>query len=106
MKQSEETDILKLIRAIDSLAGKIAVNIEMSVNGEEDDEGKPVEVSHKLVDTFVKLIDKADKLKTFSDLLISLNDPEGKTAPKKQASLSKEKSKKVNIQDFVLDDQS
>ena len=66
------SNTLRLITSIDSLAGKIATDIDMMANNEQDDEGNDVEISHKIVDTFIKLIDKSDKIKSFSEVVEAL----------------------------------
>lgn len=66
------SNTLRLITSIDSMAGKIATDIDMMANGEQDDEGNEVEISHKIVDTFIKLIDKSDKIKSFSEVVEAL----------------------------------
>lgn len=66
------SNTLRLITSIDSMAGKIATDIDMMANGQQDDEGNEVEISHKIVDTFIKLIDKSDKIKSFSEVVESL----------------------------------
>ncbi len=92
--EKTETNTVRLLRAMDEIAGKIATDMQLMAKGEEDGEGNTFEVSHKLVDTLVKLYDKADKIKGFNDLLLSLDeDKTEKVAPA---------VKKKNIQDFVL----
>jgi hypothetical protein len=66
------SNTLRLITSIDSMAGKIATDIDMMANGQQDDEGNDVEISHKIVDTFIKLIDKSDKIKSFSEVVEAL----------------------------------
>ena len=66
------SNTLRLITSIDSMAGKIATDIDMMANGQQDDEGNEVEISHKIVDTFIKLIDKSDKIKSFSEVVEAL----------------------------------
>ena len=66
------SNTLRLITSIDSMAGKIATDIDMMANGQQDEDGNDVEISHKIVDTFIKLIDKTDKIKAFSDVIEAL----------------------------------
>jgi len=66
------SNTLRLITSIDSMAGKIATDIDMMDNGQQDEEGNEVEISHKIVDTFIKLIDKSDKIKSFSEVVEAL----------------------------------
>lgn len=66
------SNTLRLITSIDSMAGKIATDIDMMANGQQDEDGKDVEISHKIVDTFIKLIDKTDKIKAFSEVVEAL----------------------------------
>ena len=66
------SNTLRLITSIDSMAGKIATDIDMMANGQQDEEGNEVEISHKIVDTFIKLIDKSDKIKSFSEVVEAL----------------------------------
>lgn len=73
------SNTLRLITSIDSMAGKIATDIDMMANGQQNEDGEEVEISHKIVDTFIKLIDKSDKIKAFSEVieaLQSLDDDE------------------------------
>lgn len=74
------SNTLRLITSIDSMAGKIATDIDMMANGQQNEDGEEVEISHKIVDTFIKLIDKSDKIKSFSEVveaLQSLDDSDG-----------------------------
>jgi len=66
------SNTLRLITSIDSMAGKIATDIDMMANGQQDEDGNEVEISHKIVDTFIKLIDKSDKIKSFSEVVEAL----------------------------------
>jgi hypothetical protein len=66
------SNTLRLITSIDSMAGKIATDIDMMANGQQDEDGNDVEISHKIVDTFIKLIDKTDKIKAFSEVVEAL----------------------------------
>lgn len=66
------SNTLRLITSIDSMAGKIATDIDMMANGQQDEDGNDVEISHKIVDTFIKLIDKSDKIKSFSEVVEAL----------------------------------
>lgn len=73
------SNTLRLITSIDAMAGKIATDIDMMANGQQNEDGEEVEISHKIVDTFIKLIDKSDKIKSFSEVveaLKSLDDNE------------------------------
>ena len=72
VKAINGSNTLRLITSIDSMAGKIATDIDMMANGQQDDEGNEVEISHKIVDTFIKLIDKSDKIKSFSEVVEAL----------------------------------
>lgn len=86
------TNTIKLLVSIDLLAGKISSDIDFMVAGEKDSEDKDVEVSHKLVDTFLKLVDKTDKINAFSKMLsVTFEIEEEKPKPKIK-----------NIQDYVL----
>ena len=58
------------------IIGKIATDIDMMANGQQDEDGNDVEISHKIVDTFIKLIDKSDKIKSFSDVVEALRSIE------------------------------
>lgn len=86
------TNTIKLMTSIDSLAGKLSTDIDLMVAGEQNEEGKEVEVSHKLVDTFLKLVDKTDKINAFSKMLSGTVGLEEE----------KPKPKITNIQDYVL----
>jgi hypothetical protein len=66
------SNTLRLITSIDSMAGKIATDIDMMASGQQDEDGNDVEISHKIVDTFIKLIDKSDKIKSFSEVVEAL----------------------------------
>jgi hypothetical protein len=72
VKAINGSNTLRLITSIDSMAGKIATDIDMMANGQQDEEGNEVEISHKIVDTFIKLIDKSDKIKSFSEVVEAL----------------------------------
>ena len=70
------SNTLRLITSIDSMAGKIATDIDMMASGQQDEDGNDVEISHKIVDTFINLIDKSDKIKSFSDVVEALRSIE------------------------------
>jgi len=86
------TNTIKLMTSIDLLAGKLSTDIDLMVKGEKDEEDNEVEVSHKLVDTFLKLVDKTDKINAFSKMLTTTFGVEEE----------KPKQKIKNIQDYVL----
>ena len=65
------SNTLRLITSI-----KIATDIDMMASGQQDEDGNDVEISHKIVDTFIKLIDKSDKIKSFSDVVEALRSIE------------------------------
>lgn len=73
------SNTLRLITSIDSMAGKIATDIDMMANGQQHEDGSEVEISHKIVDTFIKLIDKSDKIKAFSEVVEALRSLDDET---------------------------
>lgn len=88
----EQTPTRKLIRSIELLAEKLAKDITMMVREENDGDGNSVEVSHKLVDTYLKLIDKADKIRLFDEFMSKLEGESPQVT----------NERKINVQDYVL----
>jgi hypothetical protein len=97
VKAINGSNTLRLITSIDSMAGKIATDIDMMANGQQDDEGNEVEISHKIVDTFIKLIDKSDKIKSFSEVVESLRslDDDSEDANKAGESFYEKTERKI-----------
>ena len=97
VKAINGSNTLRLITSIDSMAGKIATDIDMMANGQQDDEGNEVEISHKIVDTFIKLIDKSDKIKSFSEVVESLRslDDDNEDANKAGESIFEKTERKI-----------
>lgn len=97
VKAINGSNTLRLITSIDSMAGKIATDIDMMANGQQDDEGNEVEISHKIVDTFIKLIDKSDKIKSFSEVVESLRslDDDSEDANKSGESIFEKTERKI-----------
>jgi hypothetical protein len=97
VKAINGSNTLRLITSIDSMAGKIATDIDMMANGQQDEEGNEVEISHKIVDTFIKLIDKSDKIKSFSEVVESLRslDDDSEDANKSGESIFEKTERKV-----------
>ena len=97
VKAINGSNTLRLITSIDSMAGKIATDIDMMANGQQDDEGNEVEISHKIVDTFIKLIDKSDKIKSFSEVVESLRrlDDDSEDANKAGESIFEKTERKI-----------
>lgn len=91
------SNTLRLITSIDSMAGKIATDIDMMANGQQDEEGNEVEISHKIVDTFIKLIDKSDKIKSFSEVVEALRslDDDGEDVSKVGESIFEKTERKI-----------
>jgi hypothetical protein len=97
VKAINGSNTLRLITSIDSMAGKIATDIDMMANGQQDEEGNEVEISHKIVDTFIKLIDKSDKIKSFSEVVESLRslDDDSEDANKSGESIFEKTERKI-----------
>ena len=97
VKAINGSNTLRLITSIDSMAGKIATDIDMMANGQQDDEANEVEISHKIVDTFIKLIDKSDKIKSFSEVVESLRslDDDSEDANKSGESIFEKTERKI-----------
>jgi hypothetical protein len=51
---------------------QIVFALQVQMEEPADEEGNDVEISHKIVDTFIKLIDKSDKIKSFSEVVEAL----------------------------------
>lgn len=62
----------KLIRSIDQMAGKISSDLDLISQDQKNADGTEVELSNKFVDTFIKMVEKADKIKSFSEVADSL----------------------------------
>jgi hypothetical protein len=56
----------KLIRSIDQMAGKISSDLDLISQDQKNPDGTEVELSNKFVDTFIKMVEKADKIEAFS----------------------------------------
>lgn len=99
VKAINGSNTLRLITSIDLMAGKIATDIDMMANGQQDEEGNEVEISHKIVDTFIKLIDKSDKIKSFSEVVESLRslDDDSEDVNKSGESIFEKTERKVKI---------
>lgn len=97
VKAINGSNTLRLITSIDSMAGKIATDIDMMANGQQDEDGNEVEISHKIVDTFIKLIDKSDKIKSFSEVVESLRslDDDSEDANKSGESIFEKTERKI-----------
>ena len=69
----------------------------MMSNDQQDEEGNEVEISHKIVDTFIKLIDKSDKIKSFSEVVESLRslDDDSEDVNKSGESIFEKTERKV-----------
>jgi len=61
-----------LLRAIDNMAGKLARDMDLIASDDKNPDGTEVELSNKVVDTFLKMIEKVDKIKNFSDVVTTL----------------------------------
>jgi len=68
------SNVKKLIRSIDGLAGKISKDLDIIAKDEKNPDGTEVELSNKIVDTFLKMVEKADKIKNFSEVVTQLNN--------------------------------
>lgn len=71
-KYNGESNTKKLIRSIDKMAGNISEKLDMISEDKKEADGKEVELSNKFVDTFIKMVEKADKIKAFAELADSL----------------------------------
>lgn len=68
----EASNIRKLILSIDLLAGAIQENIVLVANGDSrGDSGEVVvtEINKEMIDAFIKLVEKSDKIKGFADTM-------------------------------------
>lgn len=66
------SNVKQLIRSIDNMAGKISKDLDLIASEQKYSDGTEVELSNKLVDTFLKMVEKADKIKNFSDVINAL----------------------------------
>ena len=62
----------QLIRSIDLMASKISKDLDLLSREQTNDDGTEVELSGKFVDTFLKMVKDAPKIKEFSDLVNSM----------------------------------
>lgn len=69
----EASNTKRLIQNIDLLAGVIADHIADMATGVTDDEGKAKEVDKNLVDAYIKMVDKTDKITLFADSVKAMN---------------------------------
>lgn len=60
----------RLMRTIDQMAGKISIDIEKFIGGETE-----IELPEKFIENFIKMIDKAPKLKNFIDISDAVFNP-------------------------------
>lgn len=69
------SNTLKLFASIDKMAGKISDALDRISNDEKDIKGNEIELSGKFVDTFIKMVEKADKIKGFIDISNAVFNP-------------------------------
>jgi hypothetical protein len=62
----------RLISEIDGMAGAIADKLHLLNKQEKYPNGEEVELSGKEIDSFIKLAEKADKIKAFTDIAESM----------------------------------
>lgn len=65
--------IRNLIVSIDKMAGKLSKDIDLIAAEEQNPDGTEVELSAKLVDTFLKMVEKIDKIKNYMDVVSEMN---------------------------------
>lgn len=69
MKEEEAApNTRKLMKSIDAMAGKISKELDMISAEQKNPDGTEVELSSKFVDTFLKMVKDADKIKSFIDI--------------------------------------
>lgn len=71
-KYNGESNTTKLIRSIDGMAGNISEKLNLMNEGKTNGDGTEVELSGKFIDSFIKMVEKADKIEAFSKLANSL----------------------------------
>ena len=62
----------QLIRSIDLMAKKISKDLDLISSEQKNEDGTEVELSGKVVDTFLKMVEKADKIVKFIELADSI----------------------------------
>lgn len=63
----------KLIRSIDLMAGKISSDLDLIATDQKYADGNEVELSNKIVDTFLKMVEKCDKIRNFIQVAEAIN---------------------------------
>lgn len=62
----------QLIRSIDRMSEKISKDLNLISSEQKNDDGTEVELSNKIIDTFLKMIEKADKIVKFIEIADSI----------------------------------
>lgn len=66
------SNVKQLIRSIDNMAGKLSQDMDLIASSQKYADGTEVELSNKLVDTFLKFIKEAHTIKNFADVVSAL----------------------------------
>lgn len=80
MQEKEETtgeNTRKLISSIDNLAGKLSRDIDLIAAEQKNPDGTEVELSNKMVDTFLKMVERIDKIKNYLDVVRDIDVHKG-----------------------------
>lgn len=70
----KKTNVRKLFDSIDGLAGKLSRDMDLIAKDKKNPDGTEVELSSKMVDTFLKMVKEVDKIKSFSEIYDSIDD--------------------------------
>jgi hypothetical protein len=62
-----------LIRSIDNMAGKISKDLDLIASEEKNPNGTEVELSSKLVDTFLKMVKEVQHINNFQQVVSALD---------------------------------
>lgn len=73
-KSKTKTNVRKLFDSIDNLAGKLSKDLDMLAEEKKNPDGTEVELSSKLVDTFLKMVKEVDKIKSFSEIYDTIDE--------------------------------
>lgn len=68
----EANNSRKLLRSMDNMAGKISKDLDLIASDQTHEDGEEVTLSSKLVDTYLKMVEKADKIRNFIQIADSI----------------------------------
>lgn len=68
----------KLLRSIDNMAGKLSKDMDLIAAEQKNPDDTEVELSGKIVDTYLKMVDKCEKIENFIKVAEGLKEEKSK----------------------------